>query len=106
MSDCDDWSIKQVVYEYFDEAWGKHTWDRFASSYNNKCEVFNSKYDCAKTSGIDAFAQVWSNSVNWAVPPPRLIKKWLEKLNRKNVNVLFHTRMEICPVLAYVGQGG
>lgn len=52
MSDCDDWSIKQVAYEYFDEAWGKHTCDRFASSYNNKYAVFNSKYDCANTSEL------------------------------------------------------
>lgn len=83
MSDCDDWSIKQVVYEYFDEALGKHTCDRFASSYNNKCEVFNSKYDCAKTSGIDAFAQLWSNSVNWVVPPPRLIQKVVRKIEQE-----------------------
>lgn len=83
MSDCDDWLIKQVVYEYFDEAWGKHTCDRFASSYNNKCEVFNSKYDCAETSGIDAFAQVWSNSVNWVVPPPRLIPKVVRKIEQE-----------------------
>lgn len=33
-SDCDDWSIKQVVFDYFDYRWGAHTCDRFASSYN------------------------------------------------------------------------
>ena len=64
MSDCDDWEIKQVVFDYFDKAWGKHTCDRFASKYNSTCERFNSKYWCSGSSGVDAFEQDWSNCVN------------------------------------------
>lgn len=64
LSDCDDWSIKQVVFDYFDNRWGPHTCDRFASSYNNKCKLFNSKSLCAGTCWVDALEQVWVDHVN------------------------------------------
>lgn len=34
LSDCDDWFIKQVVFDYFDNRWGLYMCDRFVSSYN------------------------------------------------------------------------
>lgn len=80
MSDYDDWSIKQVVCEYFYKEWGKHTCDIFASSQSNKYEVFNPKYYCAETSGIDAFKHVLSNRGNWVVPPPMLIPKVVRQI--------------------------
>lgn len=80
LSDCDDWSIKQVVFDYFDNRWGPHTCDRFASSYNNKCKIFNSKYLCAGTCGVDALEQVWVDHVNWVAPPPRLIPEVIRKI--------------------------
>lgn len=55
MSDCDDWSVKQCVFEYFDNIWGPHTCDRFADLNNSKCKSFNSKHWCRGSSAIDAF---------------------------------------------------
>ena len=43
MTDCDDWSVKQCVFDYFDMILGPYTCDRFADLYC-KCIKFNSKY--------------------------------------------------------------
>ena len=45
-TDAADWSINDDVFKELDSLWGKHTIDRFASHYNNKCNRFNSKIWC------------------------------------------------------------
>ncbi|VDI56805.1 Hypothetical predicted protein [Mytilus galloprovincialis] len=79
-SDCDDWGIQSWVFEYLNDLWGIFTCDRFACDYNTKCKMFNSKFYCKGTSGIDAFKQNWTNENNWLVPPPSLITKVINKL--------------------------
>ncbi len=57
---------------------------------HNKAPLFNSRYNCPNSSGIDAFQFSWSGYNNWAVPPPRLIPSVLRhaKLCRANVTLL------------------
>lgn len=80
ITDCDDWSVKQCVFDYFDIIWGSHTCDRFANFYNSKCKNFNSKYWCEGSGAVDAFSQVWTYDVNWIVPPPKLIPEVVRKI--------------------------
>ncbi|XP_062570673.1 uncharacterized protein LOC134232701 [Saccostrea cucullata] len=80
MTDCDDWSVRQCVFDYFDNIWGPHTCDRFADRHNSKCENFNSKYWCAGSSAVDALSQMWTDHLNWVVPPPKLIPLVVRKL--------------------------
>jgi hypothetical protein len=50
LSDCDDWEVQSWVFAILDSKWGKHTYDRFASYYNRKCDKLNSKFCCAGTN--------------------------------------------------------
>ena len=78
--DSDDWSISPSWFSYLDSVWGKHTIDRFSSSYNNHCDRFNSRWWVPGTEGVDAFGQSWANEINWIVPPPRLIINCIRKM--------------------------
>ncbi|MCG7877889.1 MAG: reverse transcriptase domain-containing protein, partial [Candidatus Thiodiazotropha endolucinida] len=78
-SDSDDWSVLDCVFSKLESKWGTHTYDRFACDYNTKCKMFNSRFWCPGTSGIDAFAQNWKGENNWLVPPPRLIVRCIRK---------------------------
>ena len=79
-SDSGDWSISDFIFTALENKWGLHTVDRFACHYNAKCEVFNSRYWCPGTSGIDPFSVSWVGENNWVVPPPRLLSKCLNKI--------------------------
>ena len=79
-SDSDDWSISDFIFTTLENKWGLHTVDRFVCHYNAKCEVFNSRFWCPGTSGIDAFSVSWVGENNWVVPPPRLLSKCLNKI--------------------------
>ncbi|XP_063416794.1 uncharacterized protein LOC134699037 [Mytilus trossulus] len=81
--DCDDWGIDPEVYSVLDNLWGPHTVDRFASDYNTKCLVFNSKHWCPNTSGITAFDQDWKSEINWIVPSPSLVSKCIQKMKQE-----------------------
>ena len=70
--DLDDYSINDGVFYFLDELWGPHTCDRFACDYNAKLPKFNTRLYQPGTSGVNAFAQDWSNDKNWLCPPPRL----------------------------------
>lgn len=52
----------------YEKLWGIHTVDRFATHYNKKCVIFNSKYWCPDTECIDAFNTSWTEENNWLVP--------------------------------------
>ncbi|XP_060080812.1 uncharacterized protein LOC132560179 [Ylistrum balloti] len=78
--DSDDWGIHRDVFLGLDDAWGPFTVDRFASTHNTKCDLFNSRWWCPGTAGVDGLLQVWAGQNNWLVPPPRLIPKVVNKL--------------------------
>jgi hypothetical protein len=72
--DSDEWSVQDSVFRKLGNMWGKHSIDRFAYSYNTKCQNFNSRFWCPITNGVDAFMQVWPGHINWRlVAPPRLV---------------------------------
>ena len=80
--DCDDWQIDNETYTRLDDTWGPHTVDRFATDYNTKCSVFNSKHWCPRTLGIDAFNRHWGKEINWIVPPPSEISRCVHKIKQ------------------------
>jgi hypothetical protein len=82
-TDCDDWEIDKDVFTKLNNVWGPHTIDRFASDYNTKCKVFNSKYWC---TGINAFDQHWGQENNWIVPPPSVAQKCIQKMKQETAN--------------------
>lgn len=84
--DGDDWEIADHVYLYLDNLWGPHNIDRFAHDYNTKCELFNSKFWCPGTRGIDAFSMPWAGYNNWLVPPPCLIPIVINKIKAEKCN--------------------
>lgn len=108
-SDSDDWSISDDLFNLLSKCWGPFTVDRFSSDYNAKCEIFNSRWWCPGTSGIDAFNQIWSFDNNWLVPPPRLIPKVVSKLIDEKASatmiVPFWTSAPFWPVIAPSSRG-
>jgi hypothetical protein len=94
MNDCDDWGIQTWVFMLLDIELGLHTFHRFATNYNRKCDSFNSKCWCSGTSGIDALRFSWSSDNNWLVPPPCLVIETVNKLIRENA-----TGTVVVPVL-------
>ena len=84
MNDCGDWGIQTWVFMLLDKEWGPHTFDRFATNYNRKCDSFNSKCWCSGTSGIYAFRFSWYSDNNGLVPPPCLAIETVNKLIREN----------------------
>lgn len=78
--DDDDWRIADSVFQLLERRWGPHNVDRFATHYNTKCILFNSRVWCPGTQVVDAFSVTWAGVTNWLVPPVRLIMTCLEKL--------------------------
>ena len=78
--DLDDYSVNDGVFYFLDELWGPHTCDRFACHYNAKLPKFNTRFYQPGTSGVNAFAQDWSNDNNWLCPPVCLTCKVLSHL--------------------------
>lgn len=105
--DGDDWGIKLSVFKYFDNTWGPFSVDRFASTYNAKCEIFNSRWWCPGTAGIDGLLQVWGGVNNWLVSPPRLVPKVINKMLDERVRgtliVPYWPSAPFWPVLAPLG---
>lgn len=88
MLDCDDWLVKQCVFEYFDNIWGLYICDRFVDLNNSKCKSFNFKYWCRGLSVIDVFLQVWINYLNWVVFLLMLIFKVVRKIEKEKCNCI------------------
>lgn len=78
--DVDDWGISRDFFNFLDELWGPHTYDRFANMDNAKLTVFSSLYWNPGTSAIDAFTCHWANENNWIVPPVGLVPKCINHL--------------------------
>ena len=78
-NDPDDWGVQWWVFKYLDTIWGPHTFDRFASTYNRKCDKFNIKFWCREASGTDAFKHTWVGENNWLVPPPSVVTSVIKK---------------------------
>ena len=85
VGDNDDWGVQWWVFKNLDEKWGPHTYDRFASAYNKKCDKFSSKFWNAGCTAVDAMSQQWSGENNWLVPPPNLIYSVVKKTLKENV---------------------
>ena len=68
--DSDDWQLNPSVFRQLDSKWGPHTIDRFASHTNHLLPVFNSRFWCPGTHGVDVFAQGdWGTHINWCNAP-------------------------------------
>ena len=86
--DKDDWAVNARIFCIIDAKWGPHTNDCFASYYNSQLPHFNSKHASPRSSGVDSFAQNWSNDNNWLCPPVYLIVQTVRKLQTVMVSVL------------------
>ena len=82
--DKDDWSIHPTVFRLLDAKWGPFTIDRFTSYYNFHLLRYNTRFSSPGSSGVDAFAQDWSNENNWLCPPVSLIVQTVRKLHSCN----------------------
>ncbi len=78
--DLDDWRVRPEIFTILDRRFGPHTIDRFADHKNCQLRRFNSRYCVPGTSGVDAFAQDWSNENNWLVPPLFLVPQTIQHL--------------------------
>ena len=67
--DSDDWRVGLSVFREAERRWGPHTVDRFASEHNTFLPRFNASRWCPGVEAVDAWAEVWSEENNWAVPP-------------------------------------
>ena len=83
--DSDDWRTTDELFTYLQQVWGPMTCDRFADHANAKLEIFNSRFFCPGTSGVDAFAQNWRDHVNYFVPPVKLISQCIRKIEAGGV---------------------
>ena len=61
------------------------TVDAFADSTNAKCKRFFSWTYCVGSSGVDAFRQSWKKEVVFAVPPPRMLLRVVNKFQEDRV---------------------
>lgn len=80
MFDFDDWSVSDVVFNFFSQKWGPFDIDLFADCKNNKVNKFFSKFWTPGTSGVDAFAFDWKLYNSWIVPPVHLIADTIRHL--------------------------
>ena len=60
-------------------AW-KPSVDLFAHTSNAKCEKFYAYGDAPHASGVDAFAQDWTQELAWACPPVFLMIDTIKKI--------------------------
>ena len=74
LTDTDDWSIDDETFSYLCQQFGHPDFDRFADDVNCKVPRFNSRFLCPNSSGVNAFAQNWSDAqLNWFCPPVKHI---------------------------------
>ena len=81
--DNGDWKLNPSLFQLFDERWGPHSFDRFATANNCQVPRFNSAHPDPLATGIDAFAQSdadWARENNWVNPPWELLEDVWAKL--------------------------
>ena len=71
--DDDDWQMAPPLFQYFDQKWGPHTVDRFASHLSRQVSRFNALWWSPGAEGVDCFTQHWEGECNWCLPPPKLL---------------------------------
>ena len=71
--DREDWQIDHAIFSQLEAMWGPHEVDRFASHLNHVLPVFNSRFWCPGTAGVNAFAFNWTHFNNWCNPPFSLV---------------------------------
>ena len=74
-------------FKMLDQKWGPHTYDRFASPYNRKCENFSAKFWCEGCAGINSLSESWLGENNWVVPPPVMITTVLNKIIKEKAHI-------------------
>ena len=62
-------SIDNETFENIQNTFGCFTIDRFSDDI----KVFNSKFHCTNTVGVNAFMPDWKNEFNWLSPPVKLV---------------------------------
>lgn len=83
--DRDDWSVSQECFEFFEQAFGPHTVDCFASAENTKLKKFYSRYWEPACAGVDGLCHSWNGENCWCVPPVQLIQQVLWKVERSGI---------------------
>ena len=73
-----EWQLHPALFRYLDRVFGPHQVDRFASMASAQLPVYNSLYRDPCTSGVDAFAQDWSQVNNYVNAPFALIPRVLQ----------------------------
>ena len=76
--DPDNWTISDLLFDKLKILTKfEFTLDTFASSVNNKCDKFYSKFMCPTTAGVNGLAFSWAGETCWVCPPPSLSLKAL-----------------------------
>ncbi len=86
--DLDDWAISDELFVWLTDKFGMPDVDQFASNKNNKLPRFNSQFLCPNLEEVNALAQDWSGMFSWLVPPPILIPRILEHLQKCRVRAI------------------
>lgn len=78
----DVWNYGLCSSEFrrLDNRFGPHTVDRFADVENAHLPVFNSRWVCRCSSGVDAMTFDWGSDINWLHPPKVMIAAVVSKL--------------------------
>ena len=64
LTDQDDYTINEAIFQRIDLFWGPHSVDRFACSYNAKVPRFNTRFFQTGCAAVDAFCQDWRHDNN------------------------------------------
>ena len=77
--DPDDWSVDAVTFRHLTKDTAIDV-DLFAHTSNAKSLRFFSYGRCPRTSGVDAFAQDWTDTIAWICPPVSLVLPTVRKI--------------------------
>lgn len=80
---ADDFQLHPAAFSCIQRMFGQHTIDRFASANSTQLPLFNSRWHCPGTHGVDALAQAdWDSHNNFCHPPysPALLLRLAQHL--------------------------
>jgi len=80
-----EWEVQEWVVQWVEENWGLPDIDRFATWENTKYQRFNSMAENPGTEGKNAFAQDWTGTLSWVVPPLALVGRTLALIVEQRV---------------------